>query len=42
VLEVESSTASRPAAGEVGEDPEDADDISDDSAPVADSVALGD
>jgi hypothetical protein len=42
VLDVESSTASRPAAGEIGEDPEGADDISDDSAPVADSVAPGD
>jgi hypothetical protein len=42
VLDVESSTASRPAVDEVGEDPEGADDISDDSAPVADSVAPGD
>ena len=42
VPDAESSTASRPAVGEVGDDPEGADDINDDSAPVADSVAPGD
>jgi len=30
------------AVGDVGEDPDDADDISDDSAPLVDSVALDD
>jgi len=40
--DVESSTVSRPASGKVGEDPEGADDISDDSAPLVDSVALDD
>jgi hypothetical protein len=42
VPDVNPSTVSRPAVGDVGKDPDDADDISDDNAPLADSVAPGD
>jgi hypothetical protein len=40
--DAESTTVSMPAVDDVGDDPEDADDISDDSAPLADSVVPGD